>query len=351
MSSFLALEGDPYDIGYEHGSNLKNAVIDNVGLLHRLIRQYNPQTDNDLASHVERYLPFAHDYADDIVSEIRGIADATHLAFEEVFALNSINEVTYSGLRPGCTSFAIPPNNSKDGKVLIGQNQDWWIPFTKNFVTLKIRKKNGNVILMTTPAGFVGYVGHNSKGVGVQANALVSSDIRAGVPVPFVTRMILEQECIGEALDCVTSARRASPQNYIVADRHGEVYDIETTATMHELFYVEEPYAHANHFTSHRLNEKAIKWIDTDSQVRANRLNRLLRHRRESITVEFVQTVLKDHVNYPSSICRHPDPKIPEERWQDNWETSRSIISDIRNGRSWVSSGNPCKEPYLEIAV
>ena len=68
---------------------------------------------------------------------------------------------------------------------------------------------------------------------------LCSSDTRVSVAVPFVTRKVLEQERVGEGIDCLISARRASPQNYIIADGAGEIYDVETIATDCEIFCIE----------------------------------------------------------------------------------------------------------------
>lgn len=348
----VVLEGDPYQIGLQHGLKLKASITQVVDILHRLIKQYNPSREQRLADHVEKYLPYAEDYAPELVSEIRGIADAAGASFEEIFALNSINEVTYSPLTAGCTAFAVPATCNPNGSILIGQNQDWWLPFTRHFVVLRIKSENGQTILMTAPAGFIGYVGLNSKGIGVQANGLVSNDTRVGVPVPFVTRKILQQEKIGEAINCVISPRRASPQNYIIADANGEIYDVETTATDHEVIYIEDrAYVHANHYTSNRLREKAARWVEADSTVRANRLGKLLRQGGEKVTVEYIERALGDHTNYPRSICRHPDSRVPESKWEENWETSMSMISDVTNGKSWVAKGNPCSNIYEEFAV
>ena len=60
---------------------------------------------------------------------------------------------------------------------------------------------------------------------------------------------------IGDAIDAVVSSRRASGHElHVLCDRHGEIYNLETTAADYEATSpFDGPMAHSNHYLADRL--------------------------------------------------------------------------------------------------
>ena len=61
-----------------------------------------------------------------------------------------------------------------------------------------------------------------------------------------------------------------------------------------------------------------------------------------------LRSILRDHAGHPDSVCRHPNPALPEE---ERVETVVSVLQDLTARRMYVAGGTPCLTPYQEIEV
>jgi isopenicillin-N N-acyltransferase-like protein len=59
-------------------------------------------------------------------------------------------------------------------------------------------------------------------------------------------------------------------------------------------------------------------------------------------------SLLRDHTGRPDSVCRHPNPALPEE---ERVETVVSVIEDLTARRFYVAAGTPCTHDFEEIAL
>jgi isopenicillin-N N-acyltransferase-like protein len=165
-------------------------------------------------------------------------------------------------------------------------------------------------------------------------------------------RKALQQRTIGDVVGVFTKSKRASPINLLVGDVNGEFYDFELTPKDYESFYIGGgSFAHSNNCLSPRLKktetiQNGIFYPDT--VVRVNRMTKLLKVNEGRVGLEELKAFLGDHINYPRSICRHPDPSIPENEWEDQWETTASVIMEPKSSKLWIAAGNPCEEDYVQ---
>ena len=67
---------------------------------------------------------------------------------------------------------------------------------------------------------------------------------------------------------------------------------------------------------------------------------KILEKKEKPITIEDVKEVLKDHIEYPDSICRHDNPKVPEGL---RMGTVFSMIVNLGTGDIYFCKGNPCE--------
>ena len=296
-----------------------------------------------------------------MIEEIRGISSGAGMEFEEVFAVNCLTELSMNvkDFGPtffGCTAFAAQGSATEENKIFIGQNQDLWAPWCRDlFTVLKINPSSGPRILTTTLAGMVGMVGMNSEGLAIVGNGLSATGNQLGVPIMLFTRQTLSKRTIGEVIDLYTKSKRASPLNVMVGNSDGEIYDFELAPKDLDYFYTGDGvFAHTNNFLSEKMKgQETVKEsiFYPDTIVRVNRMSKLLHDKEGHIKLEDVQGFLSDHVNRPRSICRHPDPTIPQDRWEDQWETTASVVMELKGSKMWIAPGNPCMNEYHQYRL
>ena len=66
------------------------------------------------------------------------------------------------------------------------------------------------------------------------------------------------------------------------------------------------------------------------------------------INISDLQKILKDHDNYPQSLCRHRDAALPDSQ---HTITKTAMIMDLEERKMWVTDGEPCKEKFESYAL
>lgn len=169
----------------------------------------------------------------DYFDGMRGIAVGASLPLDVVVALNVRYEIIYyqtaalamastgiiAATKDGCTAFAIAPEASASGHLLLGQNWDW-IPLVQGAM-LHTTEPDGLETLAFTEAGiFGGKIGLNTAGLGLAINGITSTrDNWLELNPPFHLRcyQILRSRDLETAVTVITSASRACSANYLIA--------------------------------------------------------------------------------------------------------------------------------------
>jgi len=209
-----------------------------------------------------------------------------------------------------------------------------------DLVVLKVRPNNEPEFLGVSVGGLAYSAGFNAAGISMTGNAVSCSDIRPGVPRLLIARAILAARRLGEAMDACLLPLRASNYNNVIADKNGEVYSMEGSATDCEPIYIRDNImAHANHYVSPPMRKFEVNpnYIG-GSVIRHNRALRLLRENYGRLSPELFQKLLADHADYPTSICKHDGGSV----------TVFSIIINLNELRAWVGRGSPCQTTYFE---
>jgi isopenicillin-N N-acyltransferase like protein len=224
----LHLNGTPYENGFQHGTIMKNRIIELVELWKKDIEK-NYQISADVFIKVfldsTDYIPAIKKWTPDLLEEIKGISAGSGIDFNTIFAFQLIDEIWTNSrlinIPHHCTTVGIN-NYKKDGSPnYIAQNIDI-TPFYHGFeILLDIKDKNTDSRkLVTTCAGYIGANGLN-KHIGITENTL--SDLKSslnGLPVCCIARGVLEKTSFEEAIDFIKTIKHASGQNYIVGSNH-----------------------------------------------------------------------------------------------------------------------------------
>lgn len=204
----------------------------------------------------------------------------------------------------GCSSFAAWGNQTKDGKLLIGRNFDFYAgdDFAKNKIIAFIKPDEGYPFMSVTWGGMIGVVsGMNDQGLTVTINAGKSQfPLIAKTPVSLVTREILQYASTIEEAIAIAKKRKVfvSESIFVGSAKDKKAAIIEVSPNNFGVYEVENSnqLICANHFQSpayadDKKNQKHI--IESHSQYRYERMEELIKE-TEKIDAEVVVGILRD---------------------------------------------------------
>jgi isopenicillin-N N-acyltransferase-like protein len=322
--------------------------------IHRMLEVYKASlavaydelwlTWDDAVLQAKKYYPFAEEHVPQYVEELRGMAEASGTDFDDLMVLNCVEAITSDALHLGCTSLAISGENTQDGHVLVGHNEDWLPEDEENVYLIHATPDDEPPFLAMTYGGLLPNIGFNAAGIAHCCDTVYPNDVRVGVPRIFVSRAVLGASQLSEAIRKVLLGWRAAGYNHMIVERSGELYNIEVSARRFATIYGMDGYlVHTNNYLSAHMRQFEDKTEDLiSSRVRVNRALRLLRDTKEH-TPGTLKTILRDHVNHPSSICSHA---VPEDDPLDRQKTIASLIMDLTALEMHFCWGSPCTGTY-----
>jgi len=191
-------------------------------------------------------------------------------------------------------------------------------------------------------------VGWNQAGLSLTGNEVSPNDERIGISRSHQVFEMLRAHNLHEMVASAIRSDRASSYNNVLADRFGDVANVEGSATDVEITHLDERdhLAHTNHYVSERMRpyegdpDYAVR-----SDIRFCRARDLLADQAPgSVTPETLREILSDHENRPDEVCRHPEWGHPMSK------TVFWCIADVTDGRISYGRGNPCDSMEQEYA-
>jgi isopenicillin-N N-acyltransferase-like protein len=367
----LHLEGSSYEQGLAHGRHAREQIARNLDIYFYRFERETKLPKSEVLRRAGLYLRVIEKTAPKYAEAMRGVAEGSGVELLEIAALNARYELIYSevtrqaltpfpspvatgegcpqgGVRDGCTSFAVLPPKTANGHLLVAENWDW-IPNVHGLV-LKIHEPGVPDILCFTEAGIVGgKIGLNSAGLGLAINGLNSEhDNWALLAKPFHVRCweILRCAEFDQAVRVVTEGERGVSANFIIAQTPDRVINLETAPTGISQFFAHDGWlAHTNHFLQPQavgLTREVQPSKRPSTKQRLARVQHLLRT-SSRLSLERAIEILRDHDDFPYSLCRHPDENFsPEERYQ----SVVSVVMDLTEKSLAIASGPPCHYEY-----
>jgi predicted choloylglycine hydrolase len=298
--------------------------------------------------HVERGLP-------ELADEVHGIADGAGITLAEAALLQVRYEVAnFPAAAEGCTLVGVEAGRSEADGPLVAQNIDIPASNVPLLILLHARLDDGPEILTCTLAGVLAQTGINTAGLALCGSFVVSANWRAGIPARnFVRRHILEQRSLESAVDVLRRFPvRASGHNVMLADGSGRVIDIESTPDDFRVLTAEQGVlAHTNHYRHpdlapvDALDRSSLADFAVDSRRRLARVGTMLGEPGGAIGGGRLQAILRDHEDYPKSICRHPDGDPTET------QSACSVLLMPAERQMAVSVGTPCRHSPVQYRL
>jgi isopenicillin-N N-acyltransferase-like protein len=348
--------GGPHERGFAYGLASRQRVraslagyrskFESLGTDWRVVRRIAQQARGRVV-----------DFAPAAALEMRGLAAGAGVGELDVLALNLRTEILAlaqgegSSLPAECTAFAVPPERSVDGHVLLAQNWDWLTHSARTLVVLEVERDDAPGFVTVVEAGLVAKIGLNAAGLGIATNALrVTSDpAERGIPYHILLRSLFDCESAAEAAALVRRASHASSANYLLAGADAMCVDLEAEAGepgARELTSANGILCHTNHFLTHTARTDDLGPSRYPSTTRRLQFAQTTAAKTEAVSVELLKQALADHDGYPLSVCAHRDESAPPE---ERGLTAASLIMDLTSVRAWLADGNPCIHAFREL--
>ena len=210
----LFLSGSHYDMGYQHGTLMKEEILEAAQLI-RTVGTFAWSGDYSVSIREawERTSPFIPERYKE---EIQGVADATGLTVEEVQDFTIFPELFH------CSGFAIWGNATADGTLYHGRVLDYMrdIGLDKYAVILIQQPEGYNAFVNVGYAGMLGSVtGMNDQHVAIGEMGGSDPEQWDGMPMTLLVRECLE---LGDTLEDVRRIMEETPRTcqfyYVISD-------------------------------------------------------------------------------------------------------------------------------------
>jgi predicted choloylglycine hydrolase len=336
----LELEGDHFEIGFQHGKALGAEIR---AYLARDFAEINLLRTNQLREdlieeYVEPYKRIISQCLPGSMDELRGLAEGAEISIDQAVLLQVRRELIGTegfSLLGDCSSFA----KRESGHSVLGQTIDLPGDMTSLGQVFKIQSGTEGAprIMMYSFAGLLGYMGMNSFGLAICINLVVSEGWRIGVPPYLLARAFLNCKDIESCIDLVRNMPIASSRSFILSDNERQVV-LELNTTGYRI--VEGDFlTHANHYIHGDLKEgdRLNVFSKNSSAKRMRLLQDLL---LEDATLDGIKRTFSDHSLYPVGICAHNESNY---KWS---ETVASVIMYPGRGEFHALKGKPCQGEY-----
>jgi isopenicillin-N N-acyltransferase-like protein len=367
MVALIGLNGSAFERGRQHGERARSRVERSLAGYRALFELCGLGWDEAQAI-AARFRAAIGNLDAALLEEIEGIAAGAGRKASEILALNARTEIlppTFPG-RPSagwlaamkqgadfgeCTAVALLPSRSAGGEALLAQNWDWLGAQREALVVLRAVRPDGASFLTLTEAGMLAKIGLNGHGFGVCLNILRSQadGMQPGVPVHALLRRLLDCGSVAEAEQLVGRLRFGASSNVLCADKSGHAASFELSPSGAGIVRAEDgALCHTNHFLTVAPEGRAVAPpASLSSEPRLARALELLRAKPKH-GLEDLKQLLRDQSQGYLSICRSPDPSLPEEA---RIESVASVVMELARGVMHVAPDVPSRVGYIPFSL
>jgi len=357
----LELKGTPRQIGQLHGEALRGTIHEHIERTKAFFEENtkkNPDLVLDEFLAETDFLKAIHKWTPDLLEELEGIAEGAAVDFNSIYALNLADETwwyfyekqgVYSSKTVGAENCSCIGVAAQSGTpALVAQNLDLMAYYDGLQVLLHIKdEENSLETFAFSFAGVLGAIGANSRSVGMCENTLISLKHAVdGLPVTFVSRGILNQSTLEDAVSFVHRVKHASGQNYIIGSPDG-IVDYECSANKVRRYLPgdeESPVCHTNHPFINEDQYPQEKQPE-NSMARFASVETSLKISPAPITVETIQKALSSHDSEPHAVCVHPEDG-------KGGITANCVVYELGNKvRVHYTAGPPCSTEFKTLEL
>jgi predicted choloylglycine hydrolase len=293
-----------------------------------------PHQPNEKLTFAKKCEPEVKRIFPEALEEIHGFADASHTPYDDLAAL--ILGVGAFSPPNACSIFAVATSS----ETLFGRNYDFYYRFKEHTESYFTRPSDGYSSVGNTDI-FVGREdGVNEKGLAIGMTAVRPVEVTAGISFALLVRCILDKcATVREAAKVLTSAGHLTANNYLVADRQGDIVVVEACPDRVMVRHPEQE----NRFlvcTNHFIHNEMIGMEDKkerppDSTLRHSTISGRLSRFKNPVKARDAQRILSDH---KGRVCSHVDEIKLGTLW--------SLVARLNKPSIYIAEGHPCRTKY-----
>jgi hypothetical protein len=366
--TLITLEGDPYELGLQHGVSLREQIWSLWSACDRwILRARGPRFGwglerllRGLAGVMERYVPNA------VRLELRGVSHGSGLPYGRLLILNCFDDLMNNlrfvdalGSRFACSAFAAVGAAANDGHAIAGRNLDYYFRgallaagaeptrvLREHVVAYRYRPATGLPFVSVGWPGIIGVVtAQNAAGLALACLTSPAWCERPwGMPLPMLYRLVA-QGCssIGQVQDVLTRTRRTIGNNLLVVsgpERDARVFELNSRRVAARSLE-EGTIAATNHYQVPALARDQVGLPTASSAPRLARVEELLA--RQPLDSRAAQAILGDEMCLDEANCEWARLR--------NAGTIYSTVFEPSHGRIWVRASDTLGRRFEVIAV
>lgn len=228
----LHLIGTPYEMGFQHGSLLREEILQDQRAILATAEKLG-HTQSQLLEAWDTARPFVPSA---LIEEMQGLADAVNVSLDQVAMVQMIPSFVH------CSVFAAWDNATVDGRLYYARSFDFPLTiqdpesgvFVQDNAVLIVREpQDGHASLSLSIAGLIGSTGgFNDQGITTAVLSCWSNDeTKAGTPMTFRQQTMLDEATSFSDALAILNTNRTEGWNFIVANTTRGVA-VEQTANL-----------------------------------------------------------------------------------------------------------------------
>lgn len=351
----IKLTGTNYEMGLQHGKQLKTEIHDLVQLWEEDIElNYQIPSEEFISKFLEstNYIDAIKKWTPNLFEEIKGISEGSEIELNKIIVFQLVDEMWNNGgvvfEAHHCSSIGVSNKNVN----YIAQNVDVTPFYHKNKILLSFNNPSNNLptYVLTVP-GIIGVNGIN-KTIGITVNSLMdlqnSSD---GLPVCCVVRGTLEKKTFAQAANFINEIKHASGQNYIIGSKF-DIASFECSSTKVSKYWPDSTKKYTFHANNALQNDSYqpnyIQYLEDSLQMTHKEyikdVPRLVSLRKRILNQESIDlNILKQTLRSKDS---ETDPICNDYTWvstiMEFYENYNVLL---------VSPGKPDSTEYVEFRI
>ena len=293
----------PREWGRSHGEQFRPAIKELLEVRKDLMLARNPDLKKDLDVLAKIQWEKSRVFAADLVEELQGMAEGSGLSITDIVIVNNYTDFRdIEGHDQGCsTTYGKTSTDS-----FVGQTWDMHSSAKDYISMVHVPEQDGKPATVTfSLVGCVGMAGVNQHGGFIGVNNINTLGAKPGIIWPVLVRKVLQQKDFAGMYDVLAKVAPTSGHSYILgSSEQGGIWEVspqlvECTGEVKDTGSI----FHTNHCLGPKTKEiEFSSGINSTTQDRYGILDRRLAGVKNGKELE---ALLKDHENYPKSICSH----------------------------------------------
>ncbi len=357
----FTFHGAPEEIGWQYGTQLKDAIHENIRSYWEIARDHRYERGNilEMARNREKTIK---EIAPHLLNELKAMAEASNTSYDDVLSLNLCSEII-QGSHGGCTSWIATGDATLNGDSIYHKNRD---SRRGTQVVVKIIPDRGHPFHAVVTAGQNGIAaGINKFGLAAGNNAVATWAINPfGAGSLVVNRLIVERcDSVDSAYDMLKNMVKkhkiaGGSMFFVVDEEKGAIIEVTgfSLSSYKESIIVDDVGYRSNYFIVLK-KYSLFSALSEDCIIRYKAAKQFLERKKGNFTIYDCNELSRHHhvrkggmiSEYEGSICGHPKSGGSSTLLGVTFQVNETYPNEL--SVMWVALGLPCNTLYVPLHI